>query len=28
LLKGTADNVVGLPVEFIEQLIHQHIESP
>ena len=28
LLKGTANNVVGLPVEFIEQLIQQHIEAP
>ena len=26
LLEGTANNVVGLPVEFIEQLIHQHIK--
>ncbi|MCK4684703.1 MAG: Maf family protein [Pirellulales bacterium] len=27
LLKGSANNVVGLPVEFIEQLIHQHING-
>ena len=28
LLKGSADNVVGLPINFIEQLIHQHIKGP
>jgi len=28
LLKGTANNVVGLPVECIEQLIRQHFETP
>lgn len=28
LLEGTANNVVGLPVEFIEQLIRQHLETP
>ncbi len=28
LLEGTADNVVGLPVKFIEQLIRHHFEKP